>query len=383
MTKLTKRFIESIVPDPQKPLKFWDDEVRRFGVVVLPSGRRTYCIEYRNANHVQKRVKLGVHGQITLEEARNLAKIKLGKVAHGEDLAESVKLGRNMPTVNELAEKYLELHAENKKRSKSIKEDKAMLKNHILKKFGTQKVESVTIQDIQTLHASLNKTPVQSNRILSLLSKMFNLSVRWGWRTDNPVSGIEKYHENKRTRWLQEDEMERLLKVLDTYPNQTTPNIVRLLLLTGSRKHEVLEATWDQFDLERGVWTKKAHTTKQKKMEHSPLSSSALAILEKIKEQKTDSPFLFPGKIQGKPLQDIKKSWATICKRANVRDCTIHDLRHTFASHLVSSGLSLSIVGKLLGHTQAATTQRYAHLADEPLRAATALFAEKFKELSK
>src|SRR5690606_15966657 len=124
------------------------------------------------------------------------------------------------------------------------------------------------------------KKRVLSNRILSLLHKMFNLAVQWKWRTDNPVSGIKKYQEHKRTRWLQEDEMRRLLNVLDNYHNETISNIIRLLLLTGARKHEVLKATWDQFDLEKGVWTKMAHTTKQKKMEHSPLSPAALNILQ-------------------------------------------------------------------------------------------------------
>ena len=177
---------------------------------------------------------------------------------------------------------------------------------------------------------------------------MFNLAIQWGWRADNPASGIKKYQEHKRTRWLQEDEMKRLLSVLDTYRDQIVANIIRLLLLTGARKHEVLEATWDQFNLEKGVWTKKAHTTKQKKMEHSPLSLSALTILQKIREGKNDSQFLFPGKIKEKPIQDIKKSWATICKQANLEDFTIHDLRHTYASHLVSSGLKSKHRGKTL-----------------------------------
>lgn len=175
----------------------------------------------------------------------------------------------------------------------------------------------------------------------------------WGWRADNPAQGIERYQEQKRTRWLQEAEMERLSEVLDMYPNQSVSNIIRLLLLTGARKHEVLNATWDQFDLEKGVWTKMAHTTKQKRMEHCPLSSVVLELLKEMRNPETDSPYLFPGKIKGQPIQDIKKSWVTIKKQADLKDFRIHDLRHTYASHLVSSGLSLSIVGKLLGHTQA------------------------------
>jgi integrase len=380
--KLTKRLVESNSPDASKRILIWDTEITGFCVRIYPTGRKTYFFQYRNARKETKFLKIGVHGNITAESAREQAKQLALKVSSGEDPSIKQPEKTTTPTIETLANRYLEHHAEIKKRPKSIKEDKYMLKNYILKEFGTLKVDQISLEDIQKLHTSLNKKRVLSNRILSLLHKMFSLAVQWKWRTDNPVSGIEKYQEHKRTCWLQEDELTRLLAVLDASPNQTVPTIIRLLLLTGARKHEVLEATWDQFDLDKGVWTKRAHTTKQKKMEHSPLSPAALDILRKLASGKMDSRFLFPGKVNGTPLQDIKKSWATICKQANLQDFTIHDLRHTYASHLVSSGLSLSIVGKLLGHTQASTTQRYAHLADEPLREATTLFSEKLKGLS-
>lgn len=383
MPKITKRFVESITPDSEKALVFWDAELKGFGLVVLPSGRCTYVIQYRNTQRIKKRLKIGIHGQITTEEARVLAKKRLGSVAHGEDPSVKQEPKGVDPTMEELAEKYLTLHAEHEKRPKSIIEDKSMLKNYILKEFENRKVGSITFEEIQTLHARLNKRRVRSNRILSLLHTMFKFAVQWKWRTDNPVSGIKKYQEEKRTRWLQGDEMKRFFDVLDTSPNRTMVNIVRLLLFTGARKNEVLSATWEQFDLNKGVWTKPAHNTKQKKMEHLPLSPDVLDILKDMAAKKEKSPFLFPGKVSGKPLQDPKKAWATILKRAGLKDFTMHDLRHTYASHLVSSGLSLSIVGKLLGHTQTSTTQRYAHLADEPLREATTLFAKKVKELSK
>lgn len=381
--KLTKRIVESAMPDSSKRIVLWDTEIIGFFIRIYPSGKKTYFFQYRNKDRVSHQIKLGVHGNITTELAREKATQLALKVSAGEDPSMKTPLSAiQSPTMQDLAEKYLKLHAENENRPKSIKENKSMLKNYILKKFGTRKVDSITVEDIQTLHASLHKKRVRSNRILSLLHTMFKLAVQWKWRVDNPVSGIKKYQENKRTRWLQEEEMKRLLSTLDVSPYQTTANIIRLLLLTGARKHEVLTATWDQFDLAKGIWTKEAHTTKQKKMEHIPLSPAAISLLKTINAEANDSPFLFPGKIEGKPLQDIKRSWASICKQAILKDFTIHDLRHTYASHLVSSGLSLSIVGKLLGHTQASTTQRYAHLADEPLREATTLFAEKFKELS-
>lgn len=199
-------------------------------------------------------------------------------------------------------------------------------------------------------------------------------------RDDNPVKGIERYPEEKRNRWLDNDEVQRLWDVLNEYNNQDVANAIRLLLLTGSRRNEVLHATWDQFDLDNSVWTKPAHTTKQKRMEHLPLSAQAISILKTMKS-KSNSSFLFPGKTSNKPVQGIKKAWHTIRKKAELSDVRLHDLRHTYASHLVSNGLSLSIVGKLLGHTQVSTTQRYAHLADEPLRNATAFFGNKVEQL--
>jgi len=182
------------------------------------------------------------------------------------------------PTIEDLSKKYLELHAENNKRPKSIKEDKSMLTNYILKEFGARRVKDITMEEIKILHTRLNKVRIRSNRIVSLLHKMFNLAVQWRWRTDNPASGIQKYQENKRTRWLQEDEMKRLRKALDAYPNQKVADMIRLILLTGARKHEIMQATWDQFDFKNAVWTLQAHTTKQKKFEQYPISPPALEI---------------------------------------------------------------------------------------------------------
>ncbi|HCC23904.1 MAG TPA: site-specific integrase, partial [Holosporales bacterium] len=216
---------------------------------------------------------------------------------------------------------------------------------------------------------------------LALLSKMFSLAMGWEWREDNPAKGIERYPEEKRDRWLNDEEIQVLWKVLEEYSNQSAACVFKLLILTGARKGEILHATWDQFDLEKGVWTKPSHLTKQKKKEHLPLSIEAIEILETMKSQASSS-FLFPGKVEGKSIQEIKKAWDTIRKKSGFPDLRIHDLRHTHASHLVSSGLSLSIVGKLLGHTQASTTQRYAHLADEPLRQAAQLFGSRVKELT-
>jgi len=380
--KLTKRVVESALPHPGLRVVLWDTEVTGFCVRVYPTGKKTYFLQYRNKNKETHKVKIGVHGSITTELARQKA-IELSlNIGAGEDPSIKIKAvpANTGQSMQELADKYFSLHAQPKKAPQSYKEDIGKM-NAVLKRYGHLRVDAITTLDLQKLHSDLHKTPVHANRIMALLSKMFNLAIQWGWRPDNPVKGVTKYKEQKRHRWLDDEESQRLFSTLDAYHNQSVANAIRLLILTGARKNELLSATWDQFDLEKGVWTKKAHLTKQRKMEHVPVSSVALEILKKMKER-TDSSFLFPGKAPGKYLKDPKKAWHTIRKKADIPDVHIHDLRHTYASHLVSSGLSLSIVGKLLGHTQASTTQRYAHLADAPLREATELLGNKMKTLS-
>lgn len=379
--KLTKRIVEGIEPDTSTRLTLWDTEVKGFCLRVYPTGKKTYFLQYRNHDQITRKIKLGVHGSVTTELAREQA-IKLSlRIGIGEDPSLDISARKNNRTLTDLAHEYLASYSKIKKTQKGYKEDEYFLNEIILKRYGRLSVEKVSTLDLQKIHVELQKTPYKANKLRDLLSKMFNLAIQWGWRSDNPVKGVEKYKEYKRHRWLNNEEVQMLWPVLDVYPNQNVSNVIRLLLLTGSRRNEVLHATWDQFNLEAGVWTKPAHTTKQRRMEHLPLSTQAIEILKNMKKD-FSSVFLFPGKVSGKPLQEIKKAWQTIRTTAGLPNVRIHDLRHTHASHLVSSGLSLSIVGKLLGHTQASTTQRYAHLADEPLRQATEFFGNKMEKLT-
>lgn len=381
--KLAKRTVESIVPHPTKRVSLWDTEIIGFHLRIYPTGRKTYFLQYRNQFHSTHKIKIGVHGNITAEEAREKAKQLSLKISLGEDPAAINKEKKKQNTIADLAREYLELHAKVNKRVKSIKEDSRIISSIILPKFGKYKVESITLYDLQKLHRDLGNTPYLVNRVRSLFGKMFNLAREWGWCADNPVLGIEKYQEEKRDRWLNDEELQRLWVVLEKYNHHLTTYAFKLLLLTGARKGELLQSTWEQFDLEKGIWTKPSHLTKQKKKEHLPLSENALVVISELKKfKKEGSSYLFPSKVSDQPLQEIKTFWKRVTKEAGLENVRIHDLRHTHASHLVSSGLSLSIVGKLLGHTQAATTQRYAHLADEPLRQATGIFGDKIKKLT-
>jgi integrase len=377
--KVTKSVVEGLSPSDDDYV-VWDAGIPGFGVRVKPSGVKSYVVQYRNRKTgASRRATIGQHGPLlTFHKARERARVILAEALKGNDPVADDRAARAAPMVKELAADYLEQHARPKKRQKSITTDQAMLDRIILPRLGSKKVDGVQSRDIQVFHVSLKHTPYQANRVLALLSKMFSLAVKWGWRSDNPVKGIERYREERRERWLSDDELSRLLGVLLTHPNQRAANAVRLQLLTGARIGEVLSARWPDIDLVRGVWTKPSHHTKQKRTEHVPLSAAALGLLADMQTRASDDEqYLFPGDAPGKPLQDIKKFWRGITEKAGLADYRLHDNRHTHASHLVSSGLSLEIVGRLLGHTNPLTTKRYAHLADDPLRAAAERFGSK------
>ncbi len=241
--KLTKRLVESIKPDLKNELLVWDSELKGFGVRIFPTGRRTYFVQYRNQFGSTRRKKIGVHGVTTAELARDEAKRLLGEVAKGEDPSKDFQKAKLKPTFEELASEYLEVYAKSEKRPKSYREDQRMLNAILLKRFRGKKIEEITTYDIQHLHHELRETLYVANRVRALLNKMFNLAIQWNWTTLNPVEGVNKYQEQKRDRWLNDQELQRLYDVIDLYHNQSVANAIRLLVLTGSRKNEVLSAT--------------------------------------------------------------------------------------------------------------------------------------------
>ena len=382
--KLTKTFVDRISPGASD-LIYWDLDLPGFGVRVKPSGVRSYVCQYRNRETGEsRRMTLGKHGPfLTFHQAKQDARRVLGDAIGGGDLAKARQDKRVAPTVSQLAKEYMERHALPKKRPRSVRNDRLLIDKYIRPQLGTKKVESIGRRDIMLLHASLKDRPYQANRLLALLSKMFSLATNWGWRADNPARGVPRYVEHKRERWLSDDELVRLLRVLNEHPNRRASDAIRMQLLTGARIGEVLRAEWRDIDFDRAVWTKPSHHTKQKRTEHVPLSGQALALLQSMRNgADAEVPFLFPGDVPGKPITDLKKFWHSVRRQADLENYRMHDNRHTHASHLVSSGLSLEIVGRLLGHTTTTTTKRYAHLQDGPLRAAAESFGSKLVALA-
>lgn len=294
------------------------------------------------------------------------------RIDNGEDPLEDVQAARGAKTVAELCERFIEDHLP-KKRPNTRADYQRAIDLYILPALKHLKIVDVSYADIDGLHRRITKAGAtyRANRVASILSKMFSLAIRWGWRTDNPAKGIERNDEHKRQRYLSADELKRLTKALAEAEDRQAADIIRLLLLTGARRGEVLAARWADIDLEAGVWTKPGATTKQRTLHRVPLSGAAKLLLTKLaKAADEGAEFVFPGRYDGHRIE-IKYAWADICKAAGIKGARIHDLRHTYASVLASAGMSLPVIGALLGHTQPATTHRYAHLLDDPLRQAT------------
>jgi integrase len=283
------------------------------------------------------------------------------------------------------------------KTARSAADDRSMWHSYILPALGSVKVAELTHGEVDQLHAQISETkPVRANRVVEVLRKALNLAIRWGWRRDNPATGVRRNHEEKRERYLSPKELVQLTTALASHGERTSADAIRFLLLTGARRSEALAATWDQFDLDAGVWVKPSSHTKQRRTHRVPLSSPALALLRRRAEG-AESRFVFPGSDPDRHLKDVKRSWLAVCVAAGLAEqcpnpnrpnkdgnpilewratVRLHDLRHTYASVLASRGLSLPVIGALLGHSQPQTTARYAHLLDDPLWVAVEIAAE-------
>ena len=375
--KITDKLAKELEPPPAGNRITYDSEVGGFGLRVTAAGAKSFILTYW-INGRQRRYTIGRYNADdgktltwTVGAARKRAAELRRKIDLGEDpMAERVG-ARTAPTIADLCERFEEEHLP-KTRPSTQKAYRQIIAQYILPELKHLKVAGVTYTDVDRLHSKITRrgASYRANRTIAVLSKMLSLAIRWGWRTDNPVKGVERNQELKRDRYLSAEELGRLTVALSDHRDQQAANIIRLLLLTGARRGETQAARWADIDLAEGVWTKPGATTKQKTEHRVPLSAPARLLLAELREQASeDALYVFPGP-KGHRVE-IKDNWAAICGAADIKGVRIYDLRHTYASILVSGGLSLPIVGQLLGHTQPSTTARYAHLQDDPLRAAT------------
>jgi integrase len=356
----------------------YDTDVKGFGLRITKAGARAFVLNYR-AKGIERRYTIGAHPDWKVNAAREEAKRLKREIDRGRDPMEERHEEWAAPTVAELCDRYLAEYA-SRKRDGSRLEDEGLIRQWVKPEFGNRKATDVEHGDIDALHRKITKagTPYRANRVAALLSKMFNLAIKWKVRADNPVKGLDKNQEVKRQRYLSPEELRRLSVALAEHKNHEGSNAIRLLLLTGARRGEVLKATWDQFDLKAGVWTKPGAMTKQNTEHRVPLSVPALQLLVEMRaeadhgdmtaanlereaahethpkkaaarrnaaarwrERKT-TPYLFPGGIPGTPVMNITKFWAGICSDAGLTGVRIHDLRHNSGSRIIPSAVAIA-----------------------------------------
>lgn len=367
-----QRLSDKVVRDAEAPPRgnriIYDADLLGFGLRITAKGARAFVLNYRVKGR-ERRITIGQYPTWTVLAARKQAEQMRRQVDQGQDPLEERVAERSAPIVRDLFERYAAEHLPTKA-LRSAADDRSMWLKDILPRLGAKKVGDITTRDCDDLHGAISADrPIRANRVIEVLRKALNLAIRWGWIERNPASGGRRNPEHKRTRYLTRDEVARLMAALEAHSERSSADALLFMLLTGCRRGEALSATWQQFDLEQRVWTKPSAQTKQRREHRVPYSPAVAAILDRRRAEAVGTS-IFPGSL-GAPLADVRRTWKAVCKTTGLHGVRIHDLRHTFASLLASSGQSLLVVGELLGHTTAQTTKRYAHLYDEALRAAT------------
>jgi integrase len=352
-----------------------NDHIRGFGLLVTASGAKSFVLRYTAKSGRESRYTIGSPPEWSLAAARSKAKDKKREIDGGADPVKDEKETRAADNVNQLCDQFLE-YQKTKTRPATDAEYRSIIKKYVGPELGTLKVGDVQPFEIDRLHRKITATaPYRANRTISMLHKMFALAMRWKLRSDNPCQGVEKNDEHKRERLLTEDELARLHAALDGHSDQRAANLFRLLLLSGARLSETLNAEWTGIDpatgsrtgidFDKGTWIKPAHAVKQKRLHKVPLSSDALALLRTMRAAAPDAKRLFEGAMK------FRWHWEKILEAAGLLNLRIHDLRHQLPSQLASDGTPALVIAGLLGHSSTRTTERYMHLFDKPLRQAT------------
>lgn len=367
--RISKRAVDALKCPPGKDREFlWDDAIAGFGVAAFSSGRRVYVAQYRQAGR-SRRVTIGEHGRLTPDQARSEAKKLLGAAEAGSDPIAERKAAREARTFGAVAEEFLSLHVAAKRKGRTTSEYRRIVQSRIVPTIGSKRIADVHRNDVARLHGKLADTPYEANRVLALISAVWNWAARRGEAAlaDNPAKAIERYPEHGRERYLTSAELGRLGEALRR--SKLDPfaiAAIRLLILTGARLREILDAHWEHVDLERGVIFLADSKTGKKTVYLSAAAQAVLAAVPRIE----GNPYIIAGAKDGAPRADLKKPWRAVTKAALLEGVRIHDLRHSFASIGAGASMGLPVIGKLLGHSQAATTHRYAHLDADPLRRA-------------
>jgi integrase len=389
LPKLTKRFVDALKVVAKDTL-YRDAELKGFALRVKPSGARTWVVQYRNTAGRTRKLALGKVGVLTPEEARQEARDALAAASKGKDPSADRHVQRSDMTISELVERYLEEGPASKpaKKAASWASDASNLRRHVVPLIGRRQLSSLTSDDIQKFQRDVThgktkaneKTrargraivrggPAAATRATLVLSAMLQWATDRKFRFDNPGKGVKLNKPKKRERFLSAAELARLGEAFSKAErqgfNRHSLAILRLLVLTGARRNEIASLKWDHVDFERRALRLPDSKTDAKIV---PLGAPALSVLNALPRHK-GTPWVFPA-ARGKGHHvGMPRIWRKLRGMARLNDVRMHDLRHGFASIAVADGSSLYLIGRVLGHTQAETTQRYAHLQLDPVRA--------------
>ena len=351
----------------------WDVDLKGFGVRCQRRAA-VYVLKYRDQSGRQRFQTIGRHGSPwTPESARQEAKQRLGAAA-GQQTGPNDH-STSCPTLEAFSRRYLEGYALLHKKPRSVAEDRRNLDHHILPALGAKPLAAITPVDIAQFQTRRGKCPANANRCLALLSHIFSIANKWGVVPigHNPCRGIKRYRERARERFLSADEVASLGRALadadklsaSTGEDWRAVNALRLLIYTGARLSEILTLQWSWIHWDEGYARLPDSKTGTKSL---PLPQPALDVLRNLSQlHGRPSKFVFPGARPNTYFTGIQKPWQRIRLKAGLPDVHIHDLRHCFASTAVAHGESLYLVGAILGHRTTSTTQRYAHLAMQPI----------------
>ena len=374
---LSNRVVDKLTVE--KDTVFWDRELTGFGVRVYPTGGKVYVAQARGPDG-PKRVTVGRHGVLGAEQARQRAALIIARVKAGETpVPEPLAIKHNDgPTICELAERFLEQYAAVRYKPGTMAWTRTVIARYIVPEFGKLALTALERARVVELHHRLYETPSIANAVVRTLSLMYRLAEDWGMVPEgcNPCRSVDKYPQRKRERFLTAEEFTRLGKVLDEVETGGDVSVsvvaaIRLLMLTGCRKSEILTLRWEHVAFDAGELRLPDSKTGARVVTLSP---PAVEVLSRIRRVSSAS-WVIPGRKPGTHLRDLNHAWYVIRTRAGLGDVRIHDLRHSFASRALALGESLPMIGKLLGHNQIETTARYAHLARDSIHESAARIA--------
>lgn len=366
---LTKSFVEKAkCIEGRAKIEFFDTMTTGFTLEVRSGGGKTFYVRFRDEQDKQRQIRVGTFPVVSTDQARKKAQEILNQIALGEDPLADKLARKNVPSLNQfIADRYLPFI---KGYKRSWDTDESLLRNHILPVFGSHPMNKISRYDLtKFVHAKKEAglAPGTANRLTIIMRYIFNLALQWDLPaiTENPARGVRLFQLNNKTeRYLTNEEVPKLLAAMRASPNKQLEPIVTMLLLTGARKREVLDARWKDITLNTRLW--RVPTTKAGHARHVPLSEAAIELLDTL-PSKDSSDYLFPNLKTGRPFVSIFHAWDTARRLAGMPEVRIHDLRHSFASFLINAGYSLYVVQKLLGHHSISVTERYSHLAPQTL----------------